>query len=75
MSKAEGHSGIDRILRPLMPELDLVRGIAILAVFLFHGFEDFAPAGSNIPAWERLFLPQLAWAGRASIYSLFCPGF
>jgi len=65
MSKAEGHSGIDRILRPVMPELDTVRGVAILMVFLFHGFEDFTPAGPNVPAWERLFLStvSLGWTG------------
>ena len=55
----------DRILRPVMPELDTVRGIAILMVFLYHGFEDFAPAGSHVPPWERLFLSgvNLGWTG------------
>ena len=62
---AEKHPGEDRILRPVMPELDTVRGIAILMVFLFHGFEDFIPSGSNVPAWERLFLStmSLGWIG------------
>jgi peptidoglycan/LPS O-acetylase OafA/YrhL len=48
-----------------MPELDTVRGAAILMVFLFHGFEDFTPTGPNIPAWERLFLSatSLGWIG------------
>ncbi len=48
-----------------MPELDTVRGIAILMVFLYHGFEDFAPAGSHVPPWERLFLSgvNLGWTG------------
>src|SRR5277367_924348 len=65
MSMAEKHPGEDRILRPVMPELDTVRGIAILMVFLFHGFEDFIPSGSNVPAWERLFLStmSLGWIG------------
>jgi peptidoglycan/LPS O-acetylase OafA/YrhL len=65
MSKAEKHPGEDRILRPVMPELDTVRGIAILMVFLFHGFEDFIPAGSNVPAGERLFLSTMSigWIG------------
>lgn len=65
MSKAEGHSGIDRILRPVMPELDTVRGIAILMVFLFHAFQGLTLTGSNIPAWERLLLPtvRLGWMG------------
>ena len=62
MSKAERHSGI---LRPVMPELDTVRGIAILMVFLFHAFEDFTPSGPIVPAWERLFLSavSLGWTG------------
>ncbi len=65
MSKVEKHSVEGRILRPVMPELDTVRGIAILMVFLFHGFEDFIPVGSNVPAWERLFLltMSLGWIG------------
>src|SRR5271167_323369 len=65
MLDTEKHCGEDRILRPVMPELDTVRGIAILMVFLFHGFEDFTPVGPNIPAWERLFLStvSLGWTG------------
>ncbi len=65
MSKAEKHPTEDRILRPVMPELDTVRGIAILMVFLFHGFEDFIPDAANVPAWERLFLStmSLGWIG------------
>jgi len=55
----------DTILRPVMPELDTVRGIAILMVFLFHGFEDFSPPSSHVPGWERLFLSAVSvgWTG------------
>jgi peptidoglycan/LPS O-acetylase OafA/YrhL len=65
MEKAEKHCGNDPILRPVMPELNTVRGIAVLMVFLFHGFEDFTPAGANIPAWEHAFLSvmSLGWMG------------
>lgn len=28
----------DRVVRPVMPELDTVRGVAILSVFLYHAF-------------------------------------
>jgi peptidoglycan/LPS O-acetylase OafA/YrhL len=65
MSNTEIHSGVDRVLRPVMPELDTIRGIAILMVFLFHGFEDFTPNGPNGPTWERLFLStvSLGWTG------------
>src|SRR5215472_6259482 len=59
------HSGDDPILRPRMPELDTVRGIAILLVFVFHAFEDFVPGDAHIPAWEHLLLSaaRLGWTG------------
>jgi len=65
MSTAEKRCDQDGILRPIMPELDSVRGIAILMVFLFHGFEDLILAGPNVPIWERLFLStvRLGWTG------------
>ena len=65
MSKSSEHSGEGPIVRPAMPELDIVRGIAILMVFIFHGFEDFIPNGPKVPAWEHLFLSvvSLGWAG------------
>ena len=65
MDKAQGPRGEDRIARPVMPELDTVRGVAILMVFVFHAFEDFAPAGATTPLWERLLLAaaSLGWAG------------
>ncbi len=50
-------AGLDhRIVRPVMPELDVIRGIAILLVFWFHGFMFFSPPAGAIPAWERVFL-------------------
>lgn len=65
MPHAEEKHGNDRILRPVMPELDTVRGIAIQMVFLFHGFEDFTPTVLTVPPWERLFLStmSLGWIG------------
>ncbi len=44
-----------RIVRPVMPELDTIRGIAILLVFWFHSFMLFTPS-AGAPRWERLFL-------------------
>jgi peptidoglycan/LPS O-acetylase OafA/YrhL len=44
------------IVRPVMPELDAVRGVAILLVFWFHGFMLFTPPSEAVPAWERAFL-------------------
>lgn len=64
MPRTEKRSG-EEILRPVMPELDALRGVAILMVFVFHAFEDFTPSGPNAPAWERLFLSamSLGWTG------------
>jgi peptidoglycan/LPS O-acetylase OafA/YrhL len=65
MGNPEKHCGEDPILRPVMPELNTVRGIAVLMVFLFHAFEDFTPAARHLPAWERVFLSVfgLGWMG------------
>ena len=59
-------TGIEhRIIRPVMPELDTIRGIAILLVFWYHGFQFFTPTSSGAPAWERLFLAAAkeGWSG------------
>ncbi len=32
-------SAAEKLVRPVMPELDSLRGIAILLVVLFHGFD------------------------------------
>ncbi len=45
-----------RIVRPVMPELDAIRGVAILLVFWFHGFMFFSPPAGTVPTWERAFL-------------------
>jgi len=65
VNRAQTHPGEVPIARPLMPELDTVRGVAILMVFLFHAFEDFVPPPSSTPAWERLLLAaaNLGWTG------------
>src|SRR5579871_2665766 len=53
------------IVRDRMPELDVVRGIAILSVVFFHGFGDslFVPVAR--PAWQRLVMDVAGqgWAG------------
>jgi peptidoglycan/LPS O-acetylase OafA/YrhL len=65
VSQTNEHSGEGPILRPVMPELDTIRGIAILMVFIFHGFEDFIPRGPKVPLWEHLLLSamSLGWTG------------
>lgn len=43
------------LLRPTMPELDSIRGLAILGVLFYHGF-FWARDVSQFPRFERLFL-------------------
>jgi peptidoglycan/LPS O-acetylase OafA/YrhL len=47
------------ILRRKMPELDSLRGIAILTVVFYHGFSQYGTAG--FPAAERAFLVATQW--------------
>ena len=56
---------IEPILRPRMPELDTLRGIAVLMVFLFHGFEEMVAPGPIRPLWQRwtLAIIQQGWTG------------
>jgi peptidoglycan/LPS O-acetylase OafA/YrhL len=48
-----------------MPELDTIRGIAILAVIIFHGFEDIASASTVRPFWQVSLLNAInqGWTG------------
>ena len=57
------------ILRAVMPELDAVRGIAILAVLFYHGFY-WAMDLSRFPPAKRLFLTAM-WAGRLGVNLFF----
>ena len=57
------------ILRPVMPELDAVRGIAILAVLFYHGFY-WAIDLSRFPPAKRLFLTAM-WTGRLGVNLFF----
>jgi peptidoglycan/LPS O-acetylase OafA/YrhL len=47
------------ILRRKMPELDSLRGIAILTVVFYHGFAQYDTSG--FPAIERAFLIATQW--------------
>ena len=55
----------ESILRPRMPELDTLRGIAILVVVAFHGFGGIAYLPAARPLWQRIFLgaAKQGWTG------------
>jgi peptidoglycan/LPS O-acetylase OafA/YrhL len=47
-----------------MPGLDVVRGIAIVAVLFYHGVAtDWMIAGAALPAWQRAFLDHFRYGG------------
>jgi len=61
-------NGVDQhepIVRPRMPELDTIRGIAILSVLLFHGFGDSLFIPTARPLWQRgiMLVAGQGWAG------------
>src|SRR5437879_13788258 len=55
----------ERILRARMPELDAVRGIAILMVMVYHGLYWQVDL-TAFPRWGRL-LMTCAWSGRLGV--------
>ena len=57
------------LLRPVMPELNTVRGIAVLMVLLYHGFY-WGMDLSKFASAERLFLTA-AWTGRLGVNLFF----
>ncbi len=65
LNRTDSVSMAGPIVRSRMPELDTIRGIAILAVFVFHGFDDIAGLPVVRPAWQRaiLGLTSQGWAG------------
>lgn len=57
------------LLRPVMPELDVIRGIAILLVVVHHGI--YMPTLDTIlPRWEHL-LVLTGWIGRLGVNLFF----
>jgi peptidoglycan/LPS O-acetylase OafA/YrhL len=57
------------ILRSSMPELDAIRGIAILMVLFYHGFYWNIDL-SALPLWQK-FLMSCAWTGRLGVNLFF----
>ncbi len=64
MSFASGLS-TDKLIRPVMPELDSLRGIAILLVLFFHGFNYPGLVWSRFRGPARLFITASVggWTG------------
>jgi peptidoglycan/LPS O-acetylase OafA/YrhL len=56
---------VEPIIRPRMPELDTIRGIAILSVFAFHALEYLVRPQYVRPLWEQipLAIAFQGWAG------------
>jgi peptidoglycan/LPS O-acetylase OafA/YrhL len=57
------------ILRPVMPELDSIRGLAILGVLFYHGFYWQIDLGA-FPLWQSRIL-TLTWCGRLGVNLFF----
>jgi len=57
------------ILRPVMPELDSVRGIAIVAVLLYHGLYWHVNLAA-FPRWQGILLSGF-WLGRLGVNLFF----
>lgn len=60
-----GGSGYAAILRPVMPELDVVRGLAVLLVVFYHGFfwSNSSLAGQSFPVRAILHGTRAGWLG------------
>lgn len=52
------------LIRPFMPELDMLRGLAVLGVVLLHAFY-WQYAGLSVGPWARRFVSatQPGWMG------------
>ncbi len=59
----------ERLIRPVMPELDSLRGIAILLVVFFHGF-NVEGALTHLTGLPRLFA-VLTYGGWTGVYLFF----
>lgn len=69
MSFTSGRSQ-ETLIRPVMPELDSLRGIAILLVIFFHGFDHPGLVWSQFKGPARLFITA-ALGGWTGVYLFF----
>ncbi len=55
----------ENLIRPVMPELDSLRGVAILLVLFFHGFDSPSVVWSQLSVPERVFFTAClgGWTG------------
>jgi peptidoglycan/LPS O-acetylase OafA/YrhL len=69
MTNLSSASTSGEILRPKMPELDVIRGLAILGVFLYHAFWNLP----NAPTWAKpvRLLLTATWAGHFGVNLFF----
>jgi peptidoglycan/LPS O-acetylase OafA/YrhL len=58
-------SSPEKLIRPVMPELDSLRGIAVLLVLFFHGFNYPGLMWSQFKGPARLFITASlgGWTG------------
>jgi peptidoglycan/LPS O-acetylase OafA/YrhL len=63
------NTAVEPILRPVMPELDSIRGIAILAVVFYHEFYSVG-MGTPLARWQHL-LVLAAGPGRMGVNLFF----
>ncbi len=59
----------EKLIRPVMPELDSLRGIAILLVLFFHGFN--LPGAMTQPRGPARLFVTLTFGGWTGVYLFF----
>src|SRR5258707_11165765 len=69
VSTGRSETNHESLLRRQMPELDSIRGIAILAVVIYHGFYWQVNLAA-FPRWQQILL-TLAWPGRLGVNLFF----